>query len=94
MYSTQFRAPNPLYHLLANLTTSNPAFTEVERKSNLNCAALREGLRKYVRKRVSGQEKSKLEGQIDLLSLMMSNKDVFSEDFIIDELIDFLTAGT
>ena len=51
-------------------------------------------MRDYVRKRASGAEKSKLDGDTDLLTLMMSSPETFSEEFIIDELIDFLAAGT
>ena len=51
-------------------------------------------MRDYVRKRASGAEKSKLDGDTDLLTLMMTSPETFSEEFIIDELIDFLAAGT
>jgi len=33
-------------------------------------------------------------GQDDLLSLFFSRPDVFTEDFIIDELLDFFMAGS
>lgn len=75
-------------------TGYNAAFTSLERHSNANCAALRSTLHAYVQKRASGEEKSQLEGGGDILSLMMASPDIFSEEFIVDELIDFLTAGT
>ena len=74
-------------------TDSNPAFTAIERNSNLNCASLRQEIRLYIQARASGAEKSKFAGK-DLLTLMMASPEVFTEEFIIDELIDFLTAGT
>jgi len=55
---------------------------------------LRDVIRSYVRKRVSGECKSDISGNSDVLSLMIENKDVFSEDDIIDELMDFMVAGT
>ena len=55
---------------------------------------MREKIRDYVRKRVSGEVKSDLGGDSDVLSLLLSNRDVFGEEDIIDELIDFLVAGT
>ena len=92
--ATITRTINPFYHFLARFTTSNPAFNEMERGSNDNCASLRRSLRAYIQKRASGAEKSKFEGSNDLLTLMMASPEIFEEDFIIDELIDFLTAGT
>ena len=55
---------------------------------------LRETIRTYIRKRVSGEEKSDLENDSDVLSLMLKADDVFTEEDIIDELLDFLVAGT
>ena len=92
--ATRTRASNPIYHFLAKCTTSNPAFNEMERSSNHNCAMLRQSLREYIQKRASGAEQSKFEGSNDLLTLMMASPEIFKEDLIIDELIDFLTAGT
>ena len=48
---------------------------------------------KYVQERKSGQRKSKVEGGSDILSLMLENSDVFTDDFIIDELRDFFGAA-
>ena len=35
-----------------------------------------------------------MEGKADLLSLFLESPDVFTDDDIIDELLDFLLAGT
>ena len=91
-FSTRF--PNPLWNLIVSWTGVNLAFTADERQADANCRVLRDNLREYVRKRASGAEKSTLEGDTDLLSLMMQSPEVFDEDAIIDELLDFLTAGT
>lgn len=48
----------------------------------------------YVRKRQSGEKKSKLGNRSDLLSLLIDSPEVFNEEGIVDELIDFLIAGT
>ena len=48
----------------------------------------------YVRKRKTGEKKSQVADGVDLLSLFQSNPDVFTEDLIIDEILDFFTAGT
>jgi len=38
--------------------------------------------------------KSDISSNSDVLSLMLANSEVFNEEDIIDEIIDFLTAGT
>ena len=88
------RASNPLWRLINHLTGYNPAFCTLERYSNTNCAALRLTLRTFVRQRTSGQKQSSSQNGTDLLTLMLEHPQVFSEEFIVDELIDFLAAGT
>ena len=48
----------------------------------------------YVRKRKSGEARSTVGSNSDMLSLFLQSPDVFTEDVIIDELIDFMVAGT
>jgi hypothetical protein len=55
---------------------------------------LRGVINTYVQKRKSGEIKSKVAEGVDLLSLFLKNTDVFTDDFIIDELMDFFLAGT
>jgi hypothetical protein len=31
---------------------------------------------------------------VDLLSLFLSNKDIFTDELIVDEILDFFGAGT
>ena len=44
--------------------------------------------------RKSGKAESKVGNKSDMLSLFLDNQDVFTLDVIIDELADFLVAGT
>ena len=94
MHAGVTRLINPLWRLINWYTGFNPAFNSLEKHANINCEALRTKLLEYVRKRVSGEEKSTLGDDGDLLSLMMRSPEIFTEDFMVDELIDFLTAGT
>ena len=55
---------------------------------------VRDKIRGYIRKRTSGEVKSDLGGESDVLSLLLNNKEVFGEEDIIDELIDFMVAAT
>ena len=90
--STKFS--NPLWKLLYNLTGRSYAFTAQERLANANCATLRAHIRNYVQKRMSGQEKSKVGNNSDILSLFLESPEVFTEDVIVDELLDFLSGAT
>lgn len=49
-------------------------------------------MRKYVRDRKSGKRQAKA-GR-DILTLFFERPDVFGEEEIIDELLDFFLAGT
>ena len=94
MLTVGTRLPNPLWKLLLTLTGKNYAFTQMEKHSNFNCVALRDRIRGYVRKRISGEAKSVVGNNSDMLSLFLESPDVFTEDVIVDELSDFLVAGT
>ena len=43
---------------------------------------------------MSGEAKSKLKADSDILSLFLHNPGVFTEEAIVDELIDLLSAST
>jgi len=88
------RLPNPVWHVLYNATGKCHSFTKTEKINDENCKKIRDIVRDYIRKRVSGECKSDVEGNSDVLSLMLESPDVFSEDDVIDELLDFLVAGT
>ena len=55
---------------------------------------LREFVRVYVRERMAGKRSSKVKDKSDLLSLFLSQPDIFSEEFIIDETMDLFLGGS
>ena len=61
--------------------------------SDANCLAIRASIINYVRKRVANEKTSSVANNSDLLSLFLESPDIFTEDIIVDELIDFLLAG-
>jgi len=94
MNTVSTRLPNPLWKLLLALTGKCYGFTQMEKLSDSNCIELRKVIRIYVQKRISGESKSAVSNNSDMLSLFLQSPDVFTEDVIIDELMDFLVAGT
>ena len=68
--------------------------TKLERTAAKNSLRIREFIADYIKKRKSGERKSKVAEGVDLLSLFISNPDVFTEDLVIDEIIDFFAAAT
>jgi len=90
LMTMRFKIVNPLFWM--NLPS--PAFTQVEVDIKENCTRLREHIRKYVHKRKSGQRASSIGEKADLLTLFFSVPDVFTEELIIDELMDFFSAAS
>lgn len=70
------------------------SFTNIEKVSDENNLIVRDTIRRYIRQRASGKAKSELADESDILSLMMQNSEIFKEEDIIDELIDFMVAGS
>jgi len=66
----------------------------MEKESNKNCDIVRRFVTQYVQKRVAGGSKSTLGNESDLLSLFLQSPDIFTEEVIVDELLDFINAGT
>lgn len=64
------------------------------KKVALNCEAARGWVKSYVNKRRSGARKSSLGDDTDILSLMLSRPDVFTDDFITDEMLGFFGAAS
>ena len=58
-----------------------------------NCRKVRHFILEYVNKRKSGQLKSSVKN-VDILSLFLESPDIFTDEFIIDELMDFYFAGS
>ena len=80
--------------MLLALTGRNYAFTELEKISDQNSAALRDSIRGYVRERMQGKKKSAVGNSSDILSQFLQHQEVFDEETIVDECVDFLVAGT
>jgi cytochrome P450 len=66
--------------------------TKQQRQIQNNCLAIRQRVQEYVQARKRGEIKSKVQGT-DFLELFLQNNDVFTEEFIIDELLDFFLAA-
>lgn len=85
---------NPLWIMLWKLTGKSFGFTQDERKCDRNAARYKAVLLEYVRKRRSGEIKSDLADEADLISQMLKAPDVYSDIDIVDEIVDLLSAGT
>ena len=81
-----------LYTILTN--KNSPSLTPFTRTIKRNCETIRNFINDFIQKRKKKEIGSKVGGQSDLLSLFLSNADIFTDEFIIDEVIDFLSAGT
>ena len=85
---------NPVWCMLWKYTGKCYSFTADERKCDRNARRYRDVLLDYVRKRKSGEIKSDLADEVDLVSQMLKASDVFTEEDIVDEICDLLSAGT
>ena len=83
---------NPLRQL--NLMDFSSKWTAYQRLVQKNCFTVREKIRTYIRDRQSGKRQSKVNNKSDILSMFFENPDVFTEDFMVDELVDFFIAGS
>lgn len=86
--------PNPLWHMIFKTTGKCVSFTKGEKINDENCRILRAKIRDYIIKRKAGECKSTLDGSSDVLSLMLESPNIFSDEDIIDEILDLLVAGT
>ena len=59
-----------------------------------NCRQARIWIKDYIQQRKQGKRESSLSGGTDILSLMLGRPDVFSDDFVVDELLGFFGAAT
>ena len=68
------------------------SLTKLERRTDENCRSLRKFINKFVQERKSeGQVKT---DACDVLTLFLQTPEVFTDDVIIDELMDFILAGS
>ena len=58
-----------------------------------NCLICRDWIKKYIMERKEGKRRSTLTDNTDILSLMLSRPDVFTDDFMVDELLGFFGAA-
>jgi len=91
--TVRMKAANVLYRVIYKLTGKSMEFTRYEREVEQNCLRLRSFIRDYIRARKSGK-RTGTSKEVDLLTLFFSSPEVFTEEFIIDELIDFFIAAS
>ena len=94
LVTAKMKIPNPIYRAAQNFFGWNPSFTRFERLVDENYASIRDFLNKYIQQRKSGQRKSDIKGNADLLSLFLQSPDIFGDEEIIDEMIDFFLAAS
>lgn len=91
--SMRLKVSNPLWKVIYSQTGASLAFSKVERTIDDNCYRLRAFVRDYIRKRQAGEKRSTVQNSADLLSLFFETPDIFTEEFIIDEIMDFFLAA-
>lgn len=67
---------------------------QAHRKFYKNIIALRTFVNNYVQDRKAGKRKSQVKGEKDLITLFFENRDIFTDEFIVDEILDFFAAGS
>mmetsp|Transcript_592 Transcript_592/g.773 ORF Transcript_592/g.773 Transcript_592/m.773 type:complete len:91 (-) Transcript_592:709-981(-) len=85
---------NPLWVIALWLTGKSYGFSELEKTSDINSYEVRSALLDYTRKRRSGEAKSDLDDNSDVLSQMLTAPEIYSDEDVVDEILDFLVAGT
>ena len=75
------------------MTNKSVALTSYTKTIEHNAKTVRQFVHDYVSRRKSLQSKSEVKGNSDLLSLFLENGHIFTDEFIVDELLDFLLAG-
>ena len=85
---------NPLYRFIFEATGKSVSFTAYERVVDQNCRVLRGYIHDYIQKRKTGKARSTVRKDADLLTLFFQNPEIFTDEFIVDELMDFFTAAT
>jgi cytochrome P450 len=101
--STIYNFINPICHIFYMLTGRTISVSQFSRMTAHNAKVLRGFLKDYVQKR--RQEFSQnpterksgsvsLENQCDLLSIFFQSPEVFTDDYCVAEILDFLVTGT
>ena len=84
--------PIGILRMTLNGGTYLPSMTHSTKTVQKNCKALRNFIEAYVNKRKRGEVQSRV-SNMDLLTLFLQSPDIFTDEFIIDELMDFFLAG-
>ena len=82
---------NPFYRIIYGRTGWSPSFTRTERTIDENCIRLRSLVYAYLQE-TKGNAKAQ-DSTISLVALFRQTPEVFTDEFIIDELMDFFLAG-
>ena len=85
---------NPLFKPLFNNFGYYLSLSSFEKAVDENCRRLRVCISELVQYRRSGIFKSDVEGEADLLTLFFASPDIFTDDVILDELLDFFIAAS
>lgn len=85
---------NPLFPLLYRTFDYVLNMTSGERNIRKSFKKMRAFIHEYVQKRKQGTVKSTVRESADLLSLFLEAPDIFTDEFIVDELIDFFVAAS
>ncbi len=86
--------PLTLLCVIANKGTYAPTMSTYSKQVKKNCDTVRGVIMNYVLRRKSGEIKSQVADESDLLSCFMKSPDIFTDEFIVDEIMDFFLAGT
>ena len=68
-------------------------FGEFQKIVKGNCATIRSFILNYVTDRKAGKNKSQV-SNVDLLSLFLESPEIFTDEIIVNELMDFFFHGT
>ena len=91
--SVRRKLANPVHRVYYYFTGRSVSFSSIERKVDESCQILRDFVGDYIKKRRRGEKRSSVQNSADLLSLFFESPDIFTDDFIIDEIMDFFVAG-
>ena len=84
---------NPINWLYPHTERIFPTSSD-SRKIKDNCLVARNWIKDYISLRKSGKRKSDVKEDTDILTLMLGRPDVFTDEFMVDELLGFFGAAT
>jgi len=87
------RYTHPISLLAICLFDAQIDFGVVAKTVKTNCAKIRGFILNYVTGRKEGKNHSQV-NNVDMLTLFLESPKIFTDEFIVDELMDFFFAGT